>query len=71
MGGKAKANGKSSVKGKEAPPPEGGGGGKGDLLIRYVWTQGTDNINDMRVMNTDAVSYQSNTPEKCTKYAKR
>ena len=30
-----------------------------------LWTQGTDSIHDMRVVNTYAVSYQSKTPEKC------
>ena len=30
---------------------------KGDLLIRDIWTQGTDNINYMLVVNTDITSY--------------
>ena len=34
-------------------------------MIRYIWIQGTDRIQYMRVVNTDAVSYQSKTPEKC------
>ena len=37
---------------------------KGDLLTRDLWTQGTDIIHDMCVVNTDVVSYQSKTPEK-------
>ena len=37
----------------------------GGLLIRDLWTQGTDSIHDMCVVNTDTVSYQSKTPEKC------
>ena len=37
----------------------------------YLWTQGTDSIHDMRVVNTDAVSYQSKTPEKCMETAER
>ena len=37
---------------------------KGDLLIQDLWTQGTDSIYDMCVVNTDAVSHQSKTPEK-------
>ena len=39
------------------------GGEKGYLLIRYIWTQGTDSIHDKRVVNTDAIFYQSKTPE--------
>ena len=50
-------------KGKGEPPPE-EGEEKGDLLIRDLCTQGTDSIHDMRVVNTDAVSYQYQTPEK-------
>ena len=38
---------------------------KGYLLIRYIWTQGTDIIHDMRVANTDAASYQSKKTEMC------
>ena len=34
-------------------------------MIRYIWTRGTDRIQYMRVVNTDAVSYQSKTPENC------
>ena len=56
--GKSKAKGK----GKEAPSPE-KGNGKGYILIRDLWTQGKDSIHDMRVVNTDAISYQSKTPE--------
>ena len=58
-GGKGKATGK----GMEATLPE-KGEKKGDLLIRDLWTQGTDSIHNMCVVNTDAVSYQSTTPEK-------
>ena len=28
---------------------------KGDLLLRYLWKQGTDSVHDMRVVNTDAL----------------
>ena len=68
QGGKAKV--KASGKGKEAPPPE-EEDEKGDLLIRYLWTQGTDSTHDMRVVNTDAVSYQSKIPENCLETANR
>ena len=30
---------------------------KGDLLIRDLWQQGTNSVHDMRVVNTDALSY--------------
>ena len=49
--GKAKAKGK----GKETLQKD-NRDGKGDLLIQDLWTQGTDSIHDMRVVNTDAVS---------------
>ena len=48
----------------EALLPEEGGEKEG-LLIRDIWTQGTDSIHNMRVVNTDAVSYQYKTSEKC------
>ena len=38
-----------------------------DILIRYLWTQGTDIINDMRVINTDSASYQSKNPRSACK----
>ena len=60
QGGKAKTKGKV----KEAPPLD-KGWEKWDFLIRYLWTQGKYIIHDMHVMNTDAVSYQPKTPEKC------
>ena len=40
-------------------------------MIRDIWTQGTDSIHVMRVVNTDAVSYQSKTLEKCLETAER
>ena len=30
---------------------------KGDLLIRDLWQQGTDSVHNMRVVNTNALSY--------------
>ena len=62
--GKAKAKGK----GKESPPPD-EGEEKWDLLIWELWTQGTDGIHDMHVVNTDAVYYQSKTPDNCLENA--
>ena len=50
-------------KGSGAPPPDERGGG--GLFIRDLWTQGVYIIQDMHVVNNDAVSYQFKTPEKC------
>ena len=61
---------KAKVKGKckgETPPDE--GGEKEDLLIQDLCTQGTESNNNMRIVNTDAVSYQSRTLEKCPETA--
>ena len=44
---------------------------KGYLLIRYLWMQGTGSIHYMRVVNTDATSYQSKSPEKCLEAAEK
>ena len=44
---------------------------KGDLLIRYLWQNGTDIFHNMRVVNTDAKSYLEKTPEKCLQEAAR
>ena len=37
---------------------------KEDLLIQDLWQQGTDSVHDMRVVNTDALTYQQKEPEK-------
>ena len=63
-GGKAKAKGKGA-------PPQYKGELKGDLLIRYLWTQVTESIHNVHVVNTDAVSYKYKTPEKCLDTADR
>ena len=44
---------------------------KGDLLIRYLWANGTDSVHDMRVMNTDAKSYWERSPERFLEEAER
>ena len=54
----------------KAPPPE-VTDQKGDLLIRDLWQNGTDNVNDMHVLNTYAKSHMAKTPEKCLQEAKR
>ena len=35
---------------------------KGYLIIQDLWQQGTDSAHDMRVVNTDALTYQSKAP---------
>ena len=42
---------------------------KGDLLINYLWTKGTDSIHDIRVVNTDPTTYQYKSPDKCLETA--
>ena len=54
--------GKEKLKGS---PSKDDGELKGDLLIRDLWKQVMDSIHNMRVVNTDATSYQSKNPEKC------
>ena len=51
--GRAVQGGKDKLKGH---PSKDVGELKGDLLIRDLWTQGTDSIHNMRVVNTDATS---------------
>ena len=38
---------------------------KGNVLIRDLWKQGTESVQNMRVVNTDALTYQTKAPEKC------
>ena len=68
--GEVAVKGKAAKKDKEALPLE-ERENKGDLFIRDLWTQGADRIHNMRVVNTDAVSYQSNTLKKCLETNKR
>ena len=65
-GGNAK--GRELGKGKEVLPPE-EGEDKGGLLIPYLWTQVISSIHSMRVVNTEAIYYQSKTPEMCLETA--
>ena len=44
---------------------------KGDLLIRDLWSNRTDSVHYMRVVNTDAKSYWERSPEKCLEEAER
>ena len=52
---KAKPAGPSDTTDPNDTPPE-ATEQKGDLLLRYLWKNGTDSVHDMRVVNTDAVS---------------
>ena len=61
--GESKDKRKEAEKVKEAPLPE-EGEEKGDLMIQYLWTLGTDSIHGMCVANNEAVSYQSKSLEK-------
>ena len=44
---------------------------KGDLLIHYLWHNGTNSVHNMRVVNTDAKYHSAKTPEKCLQEAER
>ena len=44
---------------------------KGELLIWDLWKQGTNSVHDMRVVNTDALTYQLKEPEKCLHEAEK
>ena len=44
---------------------------KGELLIQNIWTQGMDIIQNMLVVNNDAVSYQSKAPDKFIENSER
>ena len=35
---------------------------KGNLLIWDLWKQGTDNVHNMRVLNTDALTHRTKDP---------
>ena len=64
--------GKAKAKDKDKGTPQNDKGNqKGDILIRDLWAEGTDSIHDMRVVNNDAISYQSKNLEKCLETAGR
>ena len=44
---------------------------KGDLLIRDLCKNGTGNVQNMHVVNTDAKSHSAKTPKKCLQEAER
>ena len=44
---------------------------KGDLLIRDLWQPGTDSVHDLRVVNTDTLTYLKKAPEKCLHEAEK
>ena len=68
--GRAVRVGKSKSKVKRALPKE-KGETKGYIIIRDLWMQGTESINNMCVVNTNAVSHQPKTPEKSLETAER
>ena len=67
---KAKPAGPSGINNTEETPPE-ATEQKGGLLLRDLWQNGTNNVHDMRVMNTDAKSYWERSPEKCLEEAEK
>ena len=44
---------------------------KGDILLQYLWQNGTDSVHDMRVVNSDAKSYWEKSPKKCLEDAEK
>ena len=66
--GRTMHRGKDKLKGF---PSKDKGELKGGLLIRDLWKKGMDIIKDMCVVNTDATSYQSRSPEKCLETAEK
>ena len=44
---------------------------KGDLLIRDLWNNGTDSVQDMLAVITDANSYWDKSPEICMEEAEK
>ena len=44
---------------------------KGNFLIRDIWPNGTDSVQDMCVMNTDAKSHMKKYPKRCLQEAER
>ena len=62
---KATPAGYSGNNNQAGAPPPGVTEQKGNLLINDLWQNGTDIINDMRVMNTDSKSHLGKQPEKC------
>ena len=69
---KAKPAGPSgSTKPGDTPPEATEQKQKGDLLIQDLWNNGTDSVQDMCVLNTDAKSYWEKSPKRCLEEAKR
>ena len=67
-------NCRSVCGGKDKPkgsPSKDKGGMEGDLLIIDIWKQGTDSIHNTHVVNTDTISYQTQTPDKCLETSKK
>ena len=65
---KSKTAGPSDTTYPDETPPE-AKKQKGDLLLRYLWYNGTDSVHNMPVVNIDAKSYWKKSPEKCLEEA--
>ena len=62
---KATPAGANKTKTSEHPAAQDFTEQKDDLLIRDLWQLGTNSVHNMRFVNTDALTYQLNAPEKC------
>ena len=60
----------SGITNTEDTPPE-ATEQKEDLLLQELWHNGTDSVQEMRVVNTDAKSYWEKSPEKCLEKAEK
>ena len=60
-----------ATKSTPATPPLETTENKGDLLIHDLWQNGTDSVQNMHFLNTDANPHLEKTPEKCLQEAER
>ena len=67
---KAKPAGPSGSTNPVDTPPE-ATEQKGDLLLRYLWQNGTDSVHVMHAVNTDTKSYWEKSPNRCLQEAER
>ena len=67
---KANPAGPSGITDTEDTPPE-ATEQKGDLLLQELWHNGTDSVQDMRLVNTYAKFYWEKSPEKCLEEAEK
>jgi hypothetical protein len=64
-------NGSPATDSETSSPTVDASGERGDLLVRGFWENGMDAIIDVRVVDTDAKSYNSRAPEKVLKSAEK